>query len=84
LGKLSAKHDSKLLAGVERGLSNVGEINGGPVSLTKNFVFHAYIGTNVLRQLIVQPHQVIRTHAYNPIGWMSGSVPKYFGAYVRN
>ena len=82
LGKLSTKYDSKLIAGVERGLSNIGEVNGGPVSLTKNFVFHAYIGTNVLRQLIVQPHQVIRTHAYNPVGWMSGSVPKYLGAYL--
>ena len=46
----------------------------GPTSLAKNFTFFAYIASNVLRQLIIQPHQVVRTFAYNPVGWASGRV----------
>ncbi len=82
LGELSKKFDSKLLAATERGVNNLNEASGGPVSLTKNFVFTAYIGTNVLRQLIVQPHQVVRTFAYNPVGWMKGTVEKYAASYI--
>lgn len=38
--------------------------SGGLTSLAKNSVFMATIGTNPLRQLIVQPNQVIRLYAY--------------------
>ena len=82
LGKLSVKFDSKALASVERGINNINEASGGPVSLTKNFVFLAYIGSNVLRQLIVQPHQILRTLSYNPKGWGSGTVQKYAASYL--
>lgn len=43
-----------------------------PSQLGKEVVFHAYIGTNPLRQILVQPHQAIRMMAYNPKGFISG------------
>lgn len=62
------------LSKAERAANIVGD--GAPMSLAKNTVFTAYIGTNVLRQLIIQPHQIIRTWAYNPTGWLTGSIHK--------
>lgn len=40
----------------------------------KRGVFTAYMALNPLRQWIVQPHQMIRTWAYNPKGWITGSM----------
>ncbi len=48
----------------------------------KGSVFAAYIGTNPLRQWIVQAHQGIRTIAYNPTGWATGGVEKLMGQYL--
>lgn len=48
---------------VERAAQSLVEA-GGITSLAKNAVFMATIGTNPLRQLIVQPNQVIRLYAY--------------------
>jgi hypothetical protein len=59
---------------LERKLGEMSE--NAPASLAKNFVFNAYIATNVLRQIIVQPHQAMRTVAYNLQGILSG---KTFG-----
>lgn len=53
----------------------------GPTGFAKNFVFHAYIGTNILRNWIIQTNQIVRTMAYNPKGWLSGSMPKLLGEY---
>jgi hypothetical protein len=65
---------------LERGALNISERS--PSSLAKRGVFNAYIGSNFLRQLIVQPHQVIRTFSYNPRGWLGGSIEKKLGGYV--
>lgn len=54
-----------------------------PTTLGKNGVFWAYIGSNFLRQLVVQPHQMIRTAAYNPRGWLSGSVHQLATSYLN-
>lgn len=48
----------------------------------KGAVFMAYIGTNPLRQWVVQAHQGIRTIAYNPTGWATGGVEKLMGQYL--
>jgi len=80
VGSLGAKHNIKGAAAVERGAEYISSIN--PMGLGKNGVFHAYIGTNFLRQLIVQPHQVVRTWFYNPVGALSGSTTKYSMEYV--
>lgn len=48
----------------------------------KGSVFTAYIATNPLRQWIVQTHQVVRTFAYNPQGWLNGDIVKYTGQYL--
>jgi hypothetical protein len=65
----------------ERMALRAGEATGGPTSFAKNFVFQAYIGTNVLRNWIVQTNQVVRTFAYNTKAWLSGSMPKLIGEY---
>lgn len=62
------------LPSLERGANIAGEVS--PTGWGKNGVFMAYIGTNVLRQWIVQPHQIVRTFAYNPVGWLSGNIEK--------
>lgn len=59
------------LTKLERGAAKMTEV--APAALAKNTVFNAYIASHVLRQLVVQPHQVIRTIAYNPRGWATGS-----------
>lgn len=56
----------------------------GPTSLGKNFTFFAYIASNVLRQLIIQPHQVVRTFSYNPVGWASGRVQGLATQYLAD
>lgn len=43
-----------------------------PTGWGKNTVFMSYIGTNIFRQWIIQPHQALRTIAYNPKLWASG------------
>ena len=72
----------KGLTKLERGAAGLAEGSGGPVSLAKNTVFFAYLGSNPLRQLIVQTHQVVRTWAYNPIGWLTGSTTGLTTAYL--
>lgn len=64
----------------ERGALKASEV--GVTSLAKNGVFQAYIGSNFLRQLIVQPHQMLRTFSYNPVGWLKGSIPNLLGGYT--
>lgn len=65
---------------LERGAMAASEI--APTSLAKNGVFMAYIGSNIFRQWIVQPHQVVRTFSYNPQGWLSGNIHKLLGEYL--
>ena len=55
-----------------------------PMQAAKGTVFTAYIATNPIRQLIIQPHQVVRTWAYNPTGWLSGEVPKLITGYIHH
>lgn len=48
----------------------------------KGAVFGAYIATNPLRQWIVQSHQILRTWAYNPQGWLNGNIETLMGQYL--
>ena len=80
LGGLSSKFDSKGLSLAERGATAVSGL--APAATAKGSVFTAYIASNFLRQWIVQPHQIIRTMAYNPIGWASGRIPKLVTQYA--
>lgn len=53
--------------------------------LGKGTVFYAYIVTsNPIRQWIVQSHQATRTAAYNPMGMVSGNIPKLISGYIGN
>jgi hypothetical protein len=70
------------LSKIERGAIFMSEQSA--TGLAKNAVFGAYIGSNVLRQWIVQPHQIVRTFSYNPIGWANGKIEKYSIGYVAN
>lgn len=79
-GKTSAKLGVKGGGKVERGIEHLS--NASPTQAGKNFVFHAYIGTNVLRQLIIQPHQVVRMAFYNPVGSSTGSFQRLMAAYI--
>lgn len=63
----------------ERAALKGSEIQGGPNQFAKNFVFHAYIGLNPLRNWIVQTNQIARTFAYNPQVWLTGRMPKLSG-----
>jgi len=60
----------------------MGMSEGAPTALAKNATFMAYIGSNVLRQWIIQPHQMVRTYAYNPRGWITGSIEKLVASYI--
>lgn len=82
VGKRAAKANSKTGAAIERGLENLSDVRLAQAG--KNFVFQAYIATNPLRQLIVQPHQVIRMNAYNPMGMSTGSVAKLIAEYTAS
>jgi len=73
----------------EKGLSSVeraalGLATKNVSGLNKGIVFNAYIASNPLRQFIVQPHQVMRTWVYNPVGWAKGSVERYATAYLAH
>lgn len=82
VGKRAAKAGSKTGAAIERGLENLSELRLAQAG--KNFVFQAYIATNPLRQLVVQPHQVIRMNAYNPVGMSTGSIAKLVAEYTAS
>jgi hypothetical protein len=81
VGSVSAKTGSTKLASVERGIQHLSEF--GPMQVSKGIVFNAYIGTNVLRQWIVQTHQATRTWFYNPKGWATGEIPDYMTSYIN-
>jgi hypothetical protein len=65
----------------ERALAKLAE-GQGPVGLMKELTFFAYLGSNPLRQLIIQPHQTVRTWAYNPRGWLTGRTALYASQYL--
>lgn len=56
--------------------------DSAPTSLAKNTVFMAYIGSNPLRQLIVQPHQAVRTFSYNPMALANGNLYRLPAEYL--
>ena len=65
-GKAATKLDSKVLSAVERGLHHTAST---PVTgLGKGIVFNAYIATSVFRQWLIQPAQLVRLYAYDPLG----------------
>lgn len=65
----------------ERATRAVGDI--APSHFAKATVFQAYIAmSNPIRQWIVQSHQMLRTVAYNPIGWTNGGVQSRIGGYL--
>lgn len=64
---------------VEKGVRAVGTVR--PTQTLKGGVFKAYIAFNPLRQWIIQTGQLYRTMVYNPVGWLSGAVPKYFAEH---
>ncbi len=78
--KLPAGRTQKGLAAVERGLLGASEVS---ISGTlKGGVFVSTIVSNILRQWIMQPHQVLRTWSYNPIGWGNGGVPQLITGFL--
>lgn len=70
----------KGMAKAERAAMLAGEVSISGAG--KGSVFMALIGTNVLRQWVVQAHQGIRTIAYNPTGWATGAIEKNTGQYL--
>jgi hypothetical protein len=70
------------MAKAERGALWLGEHS--PTGWGKNAVFMAYIGTNPLRQWIIQPHQALRTIAYNPKAWFSGRLTSLSTGFIHN
>lgn len=57
--------------------------NVSPSHLAKSVVFNAYIvGSNPIRQWIVQSHQATRMAAYNPIGIINGGVGARIAGYI--
>lgn len=73
---LGAKGYSK----AERAALSAADINLS--GMGKGGVFAAYIATNPLRQWIVQSHQIVRTWAYNPQGWLNGNSATLMGQYL--
>lgn len=70
------------LSKIERAALAVGDTS--ITGLAKNSVFSAYLAANPLRQWIVQTHQVVRTAAYNPKGWLDGSIVKLVGEFAAS
>lgn len=66
---------NKALRGVEK-VAEAGS-NVHYSGAIKGAVFGSMIASNPLRQWIVQSNQIIRTFAYNPVGWVTGSQSKY-------
>jgi hypothetical protein len=64
---------------VERALRAVGETD--PMGKMKKTVFAAYLATNPLRQIITQSAQAWRITSYNPVGIISGRVPKLMNEF---
>lgn len=60
----------------ERGLHAAKDTT--PSNVFKTAVFSAYLATNPFRQAIVQSNQAMRAFAYNPQGFLTGSVFNYF------
>ena len=73
---------SKALSAVERAALRMSESSF--TGAAKGAVFTTTIVSNVFRQWIIQPHQVVRTWGYNPVGWATGKVPELIGKYVLN
>lgn len=65
----------------ERGIMRASEVVQGPTHLAKNLVYQAYIALNPLHNWIAQTNQIVRTMAYNPKAWLSGSGAKLIGEY---
>lgn len=82
LNSLSTKMGELGATKLERGAAKVADLQHGPTGFAKNFVFQAYIGTNVLRNWIIQTNQVLRTMAYNPQAWLTGSMARLQGGYL--
>lgn len=66
---------------LERGATAASET--APAQLSKQSVFMATIGSNPLRQWLIQPHQAARMMAYNPKGILSGKVAAYSTAFLE-
>lgn len=73
LGKLNLTAAEKVAYGLQ---------NLAPSQTGKEFVFHMYIGTNPLRQLLVQPHQAVRMMGYNPRGFIQSN--KYVMGFLQS
>ena len=81
IGEIALKTNSKTLAKVERAAESLSGL--GPTQTGKGLVFAAYLGTNPLRQWIIQTHQATRTWFYNPEGWARGEIPKLMTSYIN-
>lgn len=70
------------LSKIERGTNRLSQT--APTSLAKNAVFNSYIASNFLRQIVVQPHQAVRTISYNPLGFISGNTTNLTSGYIEH
>lgn len=78
---LANRFGASHLSMAERAATKLGNI--APSHLAKSVVFHAYIvGSNPIRQWIVQSHQATRMIAYNPIGFANGGVAARMVGYL--
>ena len=73
---------------LERLALRAADTENGVTGIAKGTVFTSYIALNPLRNWIIQPHQIVRTFGYNPLGWMTGGIPRvigeYFGALTKS
>lgn len=72
IGKLSVATGGSL-AKAER-VANLAAEGKGISGLARGFSFQSFIALNPFRNWIMQPAQVIRTVAYNPIDWANGNM----------
>lgn len=77
---LSTKVGSSVLSAIERGALQISDKS--LTSALKGSVYTTTIVSNVLRQWIIQPHQFLRTAAYNPQGWANGQIFDLVGGYI--
>jgi hypothetical protein len=74
IGKLSVTTGVNL-AKAER-VANLAAEGKGVSGLARGIAFQSYIALSPFRNWIMQPAQVIRTVAYNPIDWANGNMMK--------
>jgi hypothetical protein len=72
----------KGLSKAERAVGAIAE--GAPASAVKSATFNLTVASNIVRQWVIQPAQIMRLPAYDPIGFAQGRWFKHMGEFFAS